>query len=71
MSRIPEVVDAVVTCMSRNEMTPKVFCKGCAVLWKLTHQPEAVQVSLILVAKMVNYGGSMNLSSCAFIEVLF
>ena len=44
MSTMPEVFDAVVNCMSKNEMTPKVFCKGCAVLWKLTHQSEAVKV---------------------------
>ncbi len=46
MSTMPEVFEAVVNCMSKNEMTPKVFCKGCAVLWKLTHLSDAVKVNL-------------------------
>ena len=49
MSTMPEVFDAVVNCMSKNEMTPKVFCKGCAVLWKLTHLSDAVKVNLAFI----------------------
>ncbi len=44
MSNMPEVFDVVIACMSRHETTPKVFSKGCGVLWKLAHQPEAVKV---------------------------
>lgn len=44
MSELPEVVDAVVLCMQRHDANPKVFSKGCGVLWKLSHELAAVKV---------------------------
>jgi hypothetical protein len=44
MSNIPEVVDAVVVCMYKHDSNPKVFSKGCAVLWKMAHEEAAVKV---------------------------
>lgn len=44
MSCLHEVVDAVVVCMSRHDSNPRVFSKGCAVLWKMAHTVEAVKV---------------------------
>ena len=44
MSDLPEVVDAVALCMQRHESNPKIFSKGCGVLWKLAHEAGAVKV---------------------------
>jgi len=66
MSNIPEVVDAVVVCMYKHDSNPKVFSKGCAVLWKMAHEEAAVKVcDSILYSKGVTLAVSkIKLCTC-------